>query len=1142
MKKRYHILLWILLALVLGAALTVWLARDWPRRQVQSALARALDAEVELDRLEILSRRIFVLHGFGVRRMRAYPWLETLRVDRLTVTGSPGSILGNRFEEIVLEGVTATVRESAERPPEKEETAGVEVGRLVISDADLFVRGGGGESRFEVAGEITGLGTGLGGGVRLRSGQLPLVPLLSILAGSDEAADFIDGTPLDLGQPVANVEIDLGFGRGDAAALVEVRAGGVVPFREPGRDPLPFPAGTVRLVEGPGDGWRFIVNAESPDLATLEMEGGVTADGDDFWFDRVIVDTADPIQFLFALGLVREGVAGRGRAELILERTAEGRPLCRIDALAEALTLPLGGEVKGPGEPRQLDSLCPLELTYEGRVERDEASGHWRTAGGARVVSAAAGTLRADGSLLFGGGSDNLLDASWNWSGPAIPALRRLAVGFGLHISKRYALDGSPRAAGDVRGPLDQPLVSGRLELDEVAFCLESKGQPGCPLELSEGTLAVDFRFREQDGLGVPGLSLNGTLKTGPLDPRPLSLSGSGRIDPATWQGRFEIQGATLGDLVRISGQGRWNPDHDPQVTATLSLDQADLPAIRQALLPLTGELLPGYELQAAVSGGGDAAYSDITGWSAAGTIDIGDAWFASEDGARAVQGLASTWQVTAQAGADGSLRGEATTSAGGFQLLWGSVYGDFEDLEPQIRLAAGLEEEEGSAGRWWAEGGLQPVPGLRLRASLSGAEGPDRRFSAALVVEDLAAAFDRCARQPLGDSLPLLERLDVGGIINAFAEGQVAGEGATLHGLVHLAGLDLTGAERTMAVRGLDLDLPLDLVWGPPAEDGTRSVDGPARRGRMGFDELRLETFTFQRTDSGLVVQGDTVSLEEPQSISLLGGTVMFHRMTLAGLGGADRRLEAGITLAGLQLGELSRAMDWPPFEGELEGSLPRVVLSPTRLRVDGGGEMSLFGGTVKISDISGEEVLSRYPRLSFSADFSNIDLARLTRTFDFGEVTGILEGSVIECRLFAGTPVGFRAEMRTVPRKGVPQTINVKAINNIAIVGTGGRITIFDRGIHSLLDRYTYEQLGVKMRLEKDMFYLRGTEQRGDRELFLKGRLPFRIDVVNAEPGKTVSFSTMLARLQSLDFSQATTDTGESGNERRDKPVTQP
>ena len=117
------------------------------------------------------------------------------------------------------------------------------------------------------------------------------------------------------------------------------------------------------------------------------------------------------------------------------------------------------------------------------------------------------------------------------------------------------------------------------------------------------------------------------------------------------------------------------------------------------------------------------------------------------------------------------------------------------------------------------------------------------------------------------------------------------------------------------------------------------------------------------------------------------------------------------------------------------------------------------------------------------------------------------------------------YQTGLRTVERKGVSRTLNVKAINNIAILGTGGGVGVFDRGIRRFFDRYTYDALGVRMSLENDVFLLRGLERRGDRELFLKGRLPFPIDVVNAQPGKTVSFRTMLERVRSLDFSAATT-----------------
>jgi hypothetical protein len=290
-----------------------------------------------------------------------------------------------------------------------------------------------------------------------------------------------------------------------------------------------------------------------------------------------------------------------------------------------------------------------------------------------------------------------------------------------------------------------------------------------------------------------------------------------------------------------------------------------------------------------------------------------------------------------------------------------------------------------------------------------------------------------------------------------------------------------------------------------------------------MGFERLELGDVAFDATASELTVTGDRLDLGSGLEIPLLGGTLGLEAPSLVDTLRTTRHLEAGVRLEAIRLEDLASALDLLPLEGSVEASFPRVRLSEKRLAVDGDGEIELLGGRVTVRDISGEEVLSRFPKLVFSAELREIDLGSLTRAFDFGEMTGTLEGRIDRCELFRWTPVRFDARLETVERRGVPRAINVKAINNIAILGTGGRIGIFDRGIHRFLDRYTYERLGIEATLEHDVFRLRGLERRGDRELFLKGRLPFRIDVVNAEPGKTVSFRAMLDRLRALDFGAA-------------------
>jgi hypothetical protein len=65
-----------------------------------------------------------------------------------------------------------------------------------------------------------------------------------------------------------------------------------------------------------------------------------------------------------------------------------------------------------------------------------------------------------------------------------------------------------------------------------------------------------------------------------------------------------------------------------------------------------------------------------------------------------------------------------------------------------------------------------------------------------------------------------------------------------------------------------------------------------------------------------------------------------------------------------------------------------------------------------------------------------------------------------------------------------GIPQRISLKAVNNIAIVGTGSGIGDLGSGLlRRFISSYSYEAFGVSMVLEEDRFLLRGLERRGDR-----------------------------------------------------------
>ncbi|HET9299772.1 MAG TPA: hypothetical protein VFO11_07480, partial [Candidatus Polarisedimenticolaceae bacterium] len=411
----------------------------------------------------------------------------------------------------------------------------------------------------------------------------------------------------------------------------------------------------------------------------------------------------------------------------------------------------------------------------------------------------------------------------------------------------------------------------------------------------------------------------------------------------------------------------------------------------------------------------------------------------------------------------------------------------------------------------WLLEGKLALPDGPALSGSLQ----PGLQWTGAVEVADLGRTVERYLRAPLGDSLPLFERIAAKGRVRV----QAAGTSRTASGGLTLEDVDLAGTGGYVTMSGLGAVLPFDLRW---EETG---LTGPPKQGTIEFDGMEVAGLTLAALKSGVVLLGDDLTFEEKLTVPILGGEVRLEALRLQDLFFPSRHLRSGVLITGIALPEVARAFGLPPLEGSVEALFPEVRLDANTLEAEGGGEIGLFGGTVHLAGISGQDVLTRFPKLQLSATFEGIDLGRVTKVFDFGEISGVVAGYVRDLRLFRGVPVSFESAVQSVPTEGVRQFVNVKAVRNLTILGTGAKISPLDRGLQRFFDKYTYAAIGLYMKLENDVFVLRGTAgTKEGRELFVRGRLPFPINIVNAQPGKTVSFSSMVERLKSVDFSTAT------------------
>ncbi|HEX5042409.1 MAG TPA: hypothetical protein VFV75_05860 [Candidatus Polarisedimenticolaceae bacterium] len=1114
---------WVVLALAALLVFAVWWWRDLPRRQVERILERELVADVSVGGLSIEGSRRFSLHDLRVRRMGGQPYLEVATVDRITVQGSLPRVRVADFETMDVTGVHILLRPPTGEPlpPPSSEPSTLKVGRLTLRNGEVVVRAGDGEARLPFAAAVEGIGSDLVGEVRARASTLPLGPVLALLG--------FPGSQAALRGLAASVRLEHGGGGAlEASSTGLVLPTGVFPGAHVTGSATPSPDGRTLAVDARADlslarelRGRATLEAASLAPLTAEVHGKGVALGELTLLVPMLPQGAslDGTADVDVVLQDEETVAVAARASLSrarLEQPWLTLNLDGADAEARATLTRDTGPLRGPAHARLRlprlqargaswavpSTVAPAVLD----VQADVASLTPPDARGKlSLVTRGMGTLAAEGHVaqtpLAG-------DLTWQWSGLTMEALRASLAELGLALPEPLSLQGRARLTGTLRGELGRPALAGAL----VADGLETRWGERA---LSGGTLQA--RFRVPPGLTaveVPSLALTASAVVPPLAPLPVQLEAGARWD--TTAERLTVPRASVrasAGLGTVAFDGSWQRGGG---AGRVHLQGAELPAWLPVLRPLLGDPVAGYTVRGTASADATVRLAGDGTFSGDGKAAITRSGFASEDGSRVLEGFESSWTLHGEGGARG-WRAHAETKVGGFQLLWGAVFGDYSTVTSHLTVDARGGTAEGPP--WTLEGTLAMPDGPLLAGSLQ----PGLRWSGSMEVPDLGRTVERYLRAPLGESLPLFERIEARGRARVQASGVASSSSHTASGGVTLEDVDLAGTAGYVTMSGLGAVLPFDLRW-ERVEGGAWSLTGPPMQGTLEFDGMEVAGLTLAALKSGVVLLGDDLTFEEKLTVPILGGEVRFEALRLQDLFLPTRHLLSGVLITGIALPEVAAAFGLPPLEGSVEALFPEVRLDAHTLQVEGGGEVGLFGGTVRLAGISGEDVLTRFPKLHLSATFEGIDLGRVTRVFDFGEISGVVAGHVRDLRLFRGVPVSFEAAIQSVPTEGVRQFVNVKAVRNLTILGTGARISPLDRGIQRFFDKYTYAAIGIYMKLENDVFVLRGTAgSKEGRELFVRGRLPFPINIVNAQPGKTVSFSSMVERLHSVDFSAA-------------------
>ncbi len=398
------------------------------------------------------------------------------------------------------------------------------------------------------------------------------------------------------------------------------------------------------------------------------------------------------------------------------------------------------------------------------------------------------------------------------------------------------------------------------------------------------------------------------------------------------------------------------------------------------------------------------------------------------------------------------------------------------------------------------------------------------------------SAALDFAGPTLLTDASIRIDALMLGNAVPAYLQpflvnsafrdvtgsGVVRGDVEIAGGLPSRAALDLEGAGIASETAAVSLvGLRGSFRW---YDDASRSalagdIDDALFVSRLAWDSGRLWGLEIGAADLPFSTTGRHFRLLSPATIPIFDGALAIDTLRVRHAGTEEMYVRFDAAIRPISVALLSRAFGWPEFQGTLEGSIPGLQLRQGVVTLDGALEARVFDGRVSVGELSLRDPLGKYPRLFANVGIGNLDLDLVTRTFEFGGMTGRLSGYISDLETFDWMPESFDASLFTPPGDQSRRRISQRAITNLSSIGGGsggGVAAVLQGGLLRFFDDFGYDRVGLSCRLANDVCIMGGVEPAPGGYYIVKGTGLPRIDVIGSQT--RVAWTTLVRQLGTM------------------------
>lgn len=275
-----------------------------------------------------------------------------------------------------------------------------------------------------------------------------------------------------------------------------------------------------------------------------------------------------------------------------------------------------------------------------------------------------------------------------------------------------------------------------------------------------------------------------------------------------------------------------------------------------------------------------------------------------------------------------------------------------------------------------------------------------------------------------------------------------------------------------------------------------------------------------FGRALASMQLQGNQLTLREPLVLPMLDGVLRMPRLKAAGIGTEAPTWTASLQAKALSLPRLTQTLGWPALSGELSVQIPDVHYADSVIALDGELLAEAFDGSVRVSELRLQGPLSPAPVFQASADLKGLDLERVTKVFDFGMITGRLDGQVRGLELVGWEPVAFQAVLQSPLDDDRPHRISQRAVENLTALGNSGAVALSGTFLR-FFESFRYDRLMFQVDLAGQRATLDGIPHPEGGYYLVKGAGLPRIDVIGRN--RDVAWRDLIKRLRQISLKGA-------------------